>query len=106
MSELETQLKTQARALGFDVARIARADEAWPAGAHLAEFVAEGRHGDMGWMAETVERRQHPTNMWPGAKSALVVGLNYGRTTIRSPRWSKGPTRPSPSTRRTPTTTT
>ncbi len=78
MAALEASLKERARALGFDVARIARADEAWAAGGHLIEFVAEGRHGDMGWMADTAERRQHPTAMWGQAKSAVVVGLNYG----------------------------
>ncbi|MEZ6029361.1 MAG: tRNA epoxyqueuosine(34) reductase QueG [Hyphomonadaceae bacterium] len=75
---LEEQLKERAKALGFDVARIARADEAWTAGERLADFVAQGWHGDMGWMAETTERRKHPTAMWPEARSALVVGLNYG----------------------------
>src|SRR6185436_4648261 len=77
-ASLETDLKDRARALGFDVARIAPANEAWEAGGRLAEFVAEGWHGDMGWLAETVERRKQPTAMWPEAKSALVVGLNYG----------------------------
>ena len=64
--------------LGFSAARICRADEAWQAGDRLAEFVADGHHGTMGWMAETLARRQHPTAMWPDAKSAVVVGLNYG----------------------------
>jgi epoxyqueuosine reductase len=77
-ANLEADLKARAHALGFDVARIARADEAWSAGGHLKEFVADGRHGDMSWMAETIERRQHPTAMWGQAKSAVVVGLNYG----------------------------
>ena len=75
---LEAHLKQQALSLGFDVARIARADAAWESGDRLADFVSQGWHGDMGWMAETLERRQHPTHMWPDAKSALVVGLNYG----------------------------
>lgn len=64
--------------LGFSKARICRADEAWAAGERLAEFVADGHHGSMAWMEETLERRQHPTAMWPEAKSAVVVGLNYG----------------------------
>jgi epoxyqueuosine reductase len=63
---------------GFDVARIARANAAWEAGERLSDFIAAGWHGDMGWMAETLERRRQPTAMWPDAKSALVVGLNYG----------------------------
>ncbi|MGH6908684.1 MAG: tRNA epoxyqueuosine(34) reductase QueG, partial [Phenylobacterium sp.] len=50
----------------------------WPATAHLAEFVAAGRHGEMGWIAETAERRAHPRAMWDGARSAIVLGMNYG----------------------------
>jgi epoxyqueuosine reductase len=75
---LETYLKDRALALGFSTVRIARADEAWEAGDHLSDFVAQGRHGDMGWMAETVERRHHPTAFWPKARSAVVVGLIEG----------------------------
>jgi len=32
----------------------------------------------MGWMETTLERRAHPTAMWDGARSAIVLGLNYG----------------------------
>jgi len=52
--------------------------EAWPASARLAEFVEAGRHGTMEWLANTVERRSHPTVMWGGARSAVVLGMNYG----------------------------
>jgi epoxyqueuosine reductase len=72
------QLKSRARALGFDAAGITRADEAWPAGDRLKAFVELGRHGDMAWMETTLERRSAPTAMWPGARSALVVAMNYG----------------------------
>ncbi|MEQ9504738.1 MAG: tRNA epoxyqueuosine(34) reductase QueG [Hyphomonas sp.] len=75
---LSDTLKQRARALGFDAAGIAPADAAWEAGARLAEFVAEGRHGDMKWMEDTARRRSAPTNMWPEARSALVVAMNYG----------------------------
>jgi epoxyqueuosine reductase len=67
--------------LGFDAVRVCRADEAWDAAGRLEAFVAEGRHGTMGWMEETLERRKQPTNMWPEAKSALVVAMNYGPET-------------------------
>jgi epoxyqueuosine reductase len=75
---LEADLKANARALGFDAARIASAREAWDAGLKLAEFVGAGRHGEMGWMQETLERRSHPQAMWPEARSAVVVAMNYG----------------------------
>jgi len=65
-------------ALGFDLCRFTDIDEAWPAAARLGEFVEAGRHGEMGWMAETVERRRHPRAMWDGARSAIVLGVNYG----------------------------
>jgi epoxyqueuosine reductase len=78
MTTPEALLKDSARALGFDVARIARADAAWEAGDRLADFVAQCFHGDMGWMETTLERRAHPTAMWDGAKTAIVLGMNYG----------------------------
>ena len=75
---LETFLKTQAAELGFDICRICRVDEAWQAGERLEAFVEAGYHGDMAWMETTLERRRAPTAMWENAKSAVVVGLNYG----------------------------
>ena len=77
MDRRETLL-AQAKALGFDAARIARADEDWPASARLEHFVAEGRHATMAWMEETVARRKHPQAMWTAARSALVVAMSYG----------------------------
>ncbi len=74
----ENVLKRRALALGFDSAGIARADEAWEAGTRLEAFVAAGRHGAMTWMETTLARRKAPTAMWPQARSALVVAMNYG----------------------------
>lgn len=78
ISDPEGRLKHQAHALGFDAAGIARADEAWPAGERLRTFVELGRHGEMGWMETTLSRRAAPVAMWPEARSALVVAMNYG----------------------------
>ena len=74
----EAFLKDTARSIGFDSVRITRADEPWTAGERLEAFVADGRHGQMEWMETTLERRKAPTAMWAGAKSAVVVALNYG----------------------------
>ena len=79
-SDRRDALRARARALGFDACRIASAAEGWRNGDWLAEFVAEGRHGEMGWMETTLERRAHPTGMWTDARSAIVVGMNYGPT--------------------------
>ncbi len=76
--DIKSAIRAKATELGFDAVGFARVDEPFPAGARLAEFVALGRHGTMAWMAETLERRSHPQAMWPGARSAVVLGMNYG----------------------------
>lgn len=74
----EARLKTMAADLGFADCRICRADEPWDAGERLKAFVAAGRHGGMDWMETTLERRKTPTAMWAGAKSAVMLAMNYG----------------------------
>ena len=44
----------------------------------LAAFLDDGFEGDMGWLRETAAKRQQPQAMWPEAKSAIVLGMNYG----------------------------
>jgi epoxyqueuosine reductase len=68
-------------AVGFDGVAIADARTDWQAGARLRDFVEAGHHGTMGWMETTLERRVHPTAMWGGAVSAIMLGLNYGPQT-------------------------
>lgn len=63
---------------GFDVCGLADARATWEAEARLRAFVAAGYHGSMGWMEETLDRRSHPTAMWEGAKTAIMLGVNYG----------------------------
>ncbi|ESQ84694.1 hypothetical protein AEAC466_06475 [Asticcacaulis sp. AC466] len=78
ITDLATAIRTEAKALGFSAARFAALPEAWAASDRLKTFIEAGFHGDMSWMEETLERRQHPRNMWAGARSALVLGYNYG----------------------------
>ena len=71
-------IRAEAVRLGFDACGVASVETPWPAAARLAEFVGEGRHGTMDWIERTAERRSHPRAMWPDARSAIVLGLNYG----------------------------
>ncbi|MEM6384231.1 MAG: tRNA epoxyqueuosine(34) reductase QueG [Pseudomonadota bacterium] len=66
-----------ARETGFDVWAVTRADEADDLRERLNRFVALGRHGSMGWMAETASRRSHPRRLWPDAKAIIMVGASY-----------------------------
>jgi epoxyqueuosine reductase len=81
MKGREEAIRARALELGFSVCRFASVAEAWPASARLHDFIAAERHGSMDWMAHTADRREHPTAMWGEARSAVVLGLNYGPDT-------------------------
>lgn len=67
-----------ARAEGFDVVGVAAPDAIPLAGPRLHQWIAEGHHGDMGWMPETAERRSSPERLWPQVRAVVMLGLNYG----------------------------
>ncbi|MFI4966883.1 MAG: epoxyqueuosine reductase, partial [Caulobacterales bacterium] len=74
----EDLIRAEALAIGFDACRFTALQDSWPASARLAEFIAAGRHGEMDWLAGAAERRAHPRAMWSDARSAIVLGMNYG----------------------------
>jgi epoxyqueuosine reductase len=76
---LISDLKTKALEQGFDAVRITSASLPEYIGTELEAYVSAGHHGDMDWMPETLERRKSPTAMWPEAKSAIVLAMNYGQ---------------------------
>jgi epoxyqueuosine reductase len=77
-NDLKRLVEAEARAAGFDAVRVTT-PAALPAsvGERLATFLAEGRHGDMSWMATTAERRRHPLALWPETRSAIMCGMCY-----------------------------
>ena len=75
-------VKEKAAALGFDVVGVARADAPLEIDhERYRAFVAEGRHGAMGYLAENVEarRRLDTADILEGAQSVVCVGRRYGR---------------------------
>jgi epoxyqueuosine reductase len=70
-------IRTEALAMGFDAVGFAEARLAEEARANLGEFLERGYHGDMGWLADTAERRGDPQTLWPEARTIVVLGLNY-----------------------------
>ena len=71
-------IRYKALALGFAEARFTSADPVEGAAEDLAAYLADGRHGEMGWMAERVAQRSSPRGLWPEARSVIVLGENYG----------------------------
>jgi epoxyqueuosine reductase len=64
--------------VGFDTVRFARAETSAQTQERLRDFIADGLHGDMGWMKEKADRRENPQVLWPDVKSVVMLGLNYG----------------------------
>jgi epoxyqueuosine reductase len=77
MAALKEKIVAAATALGFDAVRFTDACAPTGAGAALDAFLAEGRHGDMAWLAANAERRKDPRVLWPETKSIILVGLSY-----------------------------
>ena len=63
--------------LGFAACGIARADAAPRAAARLRQWLDEGCHGDMIWMAERAHHRQAPAGLWPAVRSVISLGMSY-----------------------------
>jgi epoxyqueuosine reductase len=70
-------IRDRALALGFDAVGFCRAELGAEARSRLAEFLAAGQHGDMGWLARRADERSHPQSLWPAARSVIAVGLSY-----------------------------
>lgn len=82
MNGLPKTITSRIKALGFSSYGVVDLETvSAEAGDWLLEFVANEYHGSMQWMAETAERRTHPHNLWAEAKSAIVLGFNYGPET-------------------------
>ncbi len=73
---MKDALAAHAKTLGFDICRVAKCE----APQHAAEFEAwlgKGHAGDMAWLERNKERRVDPQLVLPGARSMIVLAMNY-----------------------------
>ena len=71
-------VKEQAFRLGFSACGIAKAGPvAKEAADTYRQWTANGHHASMGYLADNVEKRLDPTLLLPGARSVIVVAMNY-----------------------------
>ena len=77
-AELTARIRAKARDLGFDAVGVAPVQPS-AFGAAYERWVAEGMHGEMGYLAreDALAKRKHPVVLVPGARSAVVVALEY-----------------------------
>ncbi|CAN5351311.1 tRNA epoxyqueuosine(34) reductase QueG [soil metagenome] len=88
---LESWIKAQAYALGFDLAGITELGPA-DTSAQFDAWLAAGYAGEMEYMGRNAEKRRDSRLPVPGAVSAIVVALNYGGTSPSGPiaRYARG----------------
>lgn len=75
------RIRAAAFACGFDAVGFAGATGDPRDAENLAAYVAQGRHGDMAWLAREPPKRADPARLWPQARSVICLGLNYGPET-------------------------
>jgi epoxyqueuosine reductase len=77
VSDPKPLIRDRALALGFDAVGFCRAELGAQARERLADFLAAGQHGDMGWLATRATARGDPRKLWPDARSVIALGLSY-----------------------------
>lgn len=77
-ARLRALIDNEAARAGFDAVGVVRPDAIPQAPERLRQFVADGFHGSMDWITETLERRAQPSVLWPEVRSIVVLGMNYG----------------------------
>ena len=74
---LSQMIKERARSEGFQTVGIVPAETLTNERVRLEEWLRRGYHGEMSWMARDPERRTNPRQLFPSARSVIVVALNY-----------------------------
>ncbi|MFY0693228.1 MAG: tRNA epoxyqueuosine(34) reductase QueG [Paracoccaceae bacterium] len=74
---MKDRLHAQALAEGFAKVGICRPTDIPHAMERLNAFVAQGRHGQMGWMADRMAWRGDPGALWPEARSIIMLAEPY-----------------------------
>jgi epoxyqueuosine reductase len=75
MDHRQEKLRERIAALGFDDVRFTTLTPL--SGEVLGAWLGAGMHGDMQWMERTAGKRLHPELVLPGAKSIIMLGVNY-----------------------------
>src|ERR1700758_2986612 len=76
MKTLESRIKEQARALGFELVGIAPAVPA-DGFERMREWLDQGYAGEMSYMYRRAEARRHPDSILPEVRSVIMVAMNY-----------------------------
>lgn len=76
-ADLKERLSAQARTEGFAAMGICAPDATPDAAPRLMQFLDQGYHGQMHWMAERSEWRGSAAALWPEARSVIMLAEPY-----------------------------
>lgn len=77
LRERTSAIKQKAHELGFLACGIARAEFLEEEAPRLERWLRDGRHGEMGYMANHFDMRLDPRKLVEGAKSVISLAYNY-----------------------------
>jgi epoxyqueuosine reductase len=80
---MKEAIRQRARELGFDDCRFTTAQPPESA-SRFQEWLAEGRHGEMAYLARSARKRVDPQKVLAGAKSVVSLAVSYAMA-VRSP---------------------
>ena len=72
------EIKAKSAELGFNEFGITDLENFEFNSSKIKEFIKNNFHGEMHWLKDKIEIRSDPRNIWNEAKSAIVLGINYG----------------------------
>ena len=76
--QIKTKINLLSKSFGFDVCKITKPEIPNQIQKQFQKFLKNKLYGEMDWLKKTEYRRKSPINLWPEAKSAIILGLNYG----------------------------
>ena len=91
--ELKGELVAFATKLGFDSCRVAACAPPLHAN-EFGDWLDDGAHGEMGYMQRGEEKRSDPQKVLPGARSIIVLALNYFQGAMEAARPRAAEARP------------
>ncbi|RKZ26955.1 tRNA epoxyqueuosine(34) reductase QueG [bacterium] len=84
---VEEKIKNKAKEIGFDLFGIASCEPSFYLD-YFRKWIEEKRYGEMRYLAD--ERRAYPLEVFPWAKSVVVLGVNYNPGEIPPPEGKVG----------------
>jgi epoxyqueuosine reductase len=89
MGARQEELRGRLSGLGFDEVRFTALSPP-PAGGGLRAWLDSGYHADMDWMERTAPKRLDPGLVLEGARSAIILGVDYFQAGVDSRKAAPG----------------